>query len=122
MQIRYGIRTTVRVSDEWLSVWRQSLIYGLEPWKASGCIRFAKSNRINFNQSSRYKEGSLTAVAAGEQVVPASELASAMKQIKELQRLLGKKTMENELLKEAVEYGRQKKWIAHVPLLPEDGE
>ncbi|WP_247169476.1 IS3 family transposase [Escherichia coli] len=57
----------------------------------------------------QYQEGSLTAVAAGEQVVPASELAAAMKQIKELQRLLGKKTMENELLKEAVEYGRGKK-------------
>ncbi|WP_307963908.1 IS3 family transposase [Shigella flexneri] len=52
----------------------------------------------------QYQEGSLTAVAAGEQVVPASELA-----VKELQRLLGKKTMENELLKEAVEYGRGKK-------------
>ncbi|EEX2783060.1 IS3 family transposase [Escherichia coli] len=57
----------------------------------------------------QYQEGSLTAVAAGEQVVPASELAAAMKQIKELQRLLDKKTMENELLKEAVEYGRGKK-------------
>ncbi|MCL5149713.1 IS3 family transposase [Escherichia coli] len=57
----------------------------------------------------QYQEGSLTAVAAGEQFVPASELAAAMKQIKELQRLLGKKTMENELLKEAVEYGRGKK-------------
>ncbi|WP_139721884.1 IS3 family transposase [Escherichia coli] len=57
----------------------------------------------------QYQEGSLTAVAAGEQVIPASELAAAMKQIKELQRLLGKKTMENELLKEAVEYGRGKK-------------
>ncbi|OCE02455.1 IS2 repressor TnpA [Shigella sonnei] len=61
----------------------------------------------------QYQEGSLTA---------ASELAAAMKQIKELQRLLGKKTMENELLKEAVEYGRAKKWIAHAPLLPGDGE
>ncbi|HDT0150859.1 TPA: IS3 family transposase [Escherichia coli] len=57
----------------------------------------------------QYQEGSLTAVAAGEQVIPASELAAAMKQIKELQRLLGKKTMENELLKEAVEYGLSKK-------------
>ena len=56
----------------------------------------------------QYQEGSLTAVA--------------MKQIKELQRLLGKKTMENELLKEAVEYGRAKEWIAHAPLLPGDGE
>ncbi|GAB0363610.1 transposase [Escherichia coli] len=56
----------------------------------------------------QYQEGSLTAVAAGEQVVPASELAAAMKQIKEL-------------LKEAVEYGRAKTWIAHAPLLPGDG-
>lgn len=70
----------------------------------------------------QYQEGSLTAVTAGEHVVPASELASAIKQIKELQRLLGKKTMENELLKEAVEYGREKKWIALAPLLPKDGK
>ena len=50
----------------------------------------------------------MTAIMSGEDVVPASELAAAVKQIKELQRLLGKKTMENELLKEAVDYGRQK--------------
>lgn len=51
-----------------------------------------------------------------------SELNSAMKQIRELQRLLGKKTMENKILKEAVEYGNAKKWIAHGPLLPGDDE
>ncbi|GHM21462.1 hypothetical protein EBZU44_00060 [Enterobacter cloacae] len=55
----------------------------------------------------QYQEGSLTAVAAGEQVVPASELASAMKQIKELQRLLGKNHGKR-AAEEAVEYGRQK--------------
>ncbi|WP_248424516.1 transposase, partial [Escherichia coli] len=64
----------------------------------------------------QYQEGSLTAVAAGEQVVPASELAAAIKQINQLQRLLGKKTMEVEILKEAVEYAQSRKWIAHVPL------
>ncbi|OCC97949.1 transposase [Shigella sonnei] len=42
--------------------------------------------------------------------------------MKELQRLLGKKTMESELLKEAVEYGQAKKWIANAPLLAGDGE
>ena len=52
---------------------------------------------------------------------PASELAAAMKQMKELQRLLGKKTMETELLKEAVEFGRAKKWIAQEPLLTGGG-
>ncbi|GHL51223.1 hypothetical protein ECZU29_60730 [Escherichia coli] len=40
--------------------------------------------------------------------MPASELAAANKQIRELQRLLGKKTMEAEILKEAVEFGRAK--------------
>ncbi len=58
----------------------------------------------------------------GEEVVPASELTAALKQVRELQRLLGKKTMEVEILKEAVEYGQSRKWIAHAPLLPKDGE
>lgn len=78
------------------------------------------ANQI-FAWRKQYQEGSLTALMAGEDVVPASEPAAAVKQIKELQCLLGKKTMENELLKEAVEYGRQKKWIAHASLLPGDG-
>ena len=51
-------------------------------------------------------------------LVAASELADALKQIRELQRMLGKKTMENEILREAVEYGRSKKWIARSPSLP----
>ncbi len=33
-----------------------------------------------------------------------------------------KKTMEVEILKEAVEYAQSRKWIAHVPLLPSDKE
>lgn len=53
---------------------------------------------------------------------PASELADALKQIRELQRMLGKKTMEIEILREAVEYGRARKWIAHSPSLPEDDQ
>jgi transposase len=75
-----------------------------------------------FKWKKQYLEGSLTAVAAGEEVVPASELATALKQVRELQRLLGKKTMEVEILKEAVEYGQARKWIAHAPLLPKDKE
>ena len=53
-----------------------------------------------------YQHGSLSAVSAGEAVVPASELSDALKQIRELQRMLGKKTMEAEVLKEAVEIAR----------------
>jgi transposase-like protein len=66
------------------------------------------------------REGALTAVSAGESVVPASELAAARAEIVKLQRILGKKTLENEILKEAVEYAAEKKWIARSPLLPKD--
>ena len=66
------------------------------------------------------REGALTAVSAGESVVPASELAAARAEIAKLQRILGKKTLENEILKEAVEYAAEKKWIARSPLLPKD--
>ena len=65
-------------------------------------------------------QGALTAAGAGEEVVPASEYRAAQQQIRELQRLLGKKTLEAEILKEAVEIARQRKWIARSPLLPAD--
>ena len=48
----------------------------------------------------------------------ASQLAAAMKEIRELQRLLDEKTQQAEILKEAVEYGRSENWIARAPLLP----
>ena len=84
----------------------------------------ARRHQVNANQvfawRKLYQDGSLSAVSAGEHVVPASDLAKAMKQIRELQRLLGKKTMEVEILREAVEYGRAKKLIARSPLLPGD--
>lgn len=48
-------------------------------------------------------QGALTATIAEEEVVPASEYRALQNQVKELQRLLGKKTMEGEILKEALE-------------------
>jgi transposase-like protein len=47
-------------------------------------------------------QGALTAAAAGEEVVPASVDRALEAQVRELHRLLGKKAMENELLREAV--------------------
>ena len=91
----------------------------LEPGKTVSMV--ARVHGVNPNQlfhwRKLYQDGSLSAVSAGEEVVPASELADALEQIKELQRLLGKKTMEAEILREAVEYGRAKKWIARSPSL-----
>jgi transposase len=98
-------------AEEKLAMVRQSF----EPGKTVSMV--ARQHGVNANQlfhwRKLYQDGSLSAVSAGEEVVPASELGDALKQIKELQRLLGKKTMEVEILREAVEYGRTKSvWFA----------
>lgn len=72
----------------------------------------ARQHGVNANQlflwRKQHQEGLLTPVAADESTVPAAQLADAMRQILGFQRLLGKKTMEAEILKEAVEYGCSK--------------
>lgn len=67
-------------------------------------------------------QGALTAAAAGEEVVPASEYRALEAQVRELHRLLGKKTIENELLSEAVSRGgRPEKLLLRSISLPRDG-
>ncbi|WP_228393860.1 IS3 family transposase [Pseudomonas helleri] len=94
-------------TEQKLAMVRESL----EPGQSVSVV--ARRNGINANQlflwRKLYQDGSLSAVSAGEAVVPASELSDALKQIRELQRMLGKKTMEAEVLKEAVEIARSRK-------------
>jgi transposase len=53
-------------------------------------------------------QGQLGAVDEEENVFPESEKKAMEKKIRELERLLGRKTMEVECLKEAVRIGREK--------------
>jgi transposase len=55
-----------------------------------------------------YASGGLSAVRAGEEVVAASEYRALQQQVRELQRLLGKKTLENEILREALDVAQPK--------------
>lgn len=68
------------------------------------------------------EQGALTATRAEEDVVPASALRASQEQIRELQRLLGKKTLEAEILKEALEIATEsKKRTLRSLSLPKDG-
>jgi transposase len=67
-------------------------------------------------------QGALTAAGAGEEVVPASEYKVLQHQVRELQRLLGKKTLETEILKEALEVAEHlKKQRMRLLSLPKEG-
>ena len=66
-------------------------------------------------------QGSLTAAGSGEEVVPASDYRALQNQVRELHRLLGKKTLEAEILKEAVEHAADlKKQLRLPPSPPKD--
>lgn len=68
------------------------------------------------------EQGALTAAGHEEEVVPASEYRVLQAQVKELQRLLGKKTLEAEILKEALEVtAGSKKHLLRSLSLPKGG-
>jgi transposase len=67
------------------------------------------------------RAGGLVAVAAEDAVVPASEAKQLKARIRDLERLLGKKTMEAEILREAIEIAREKKLLSRMPLSRRDG-
>ena len=66
------------------------------------------------------KEGGLSALKADESVLGTSEVKQLKNRIRELERILGRKTMEVEILQEALEVAHEKKWIARKPSLPEN--
>ena len=66
------------------------------------------------------REGALVAVRREERVVPESEVKVLKARIRELERMLGRKTMEAEILKEAIEIAKEKKLLLRKPLSEED--
>jgi len=73
-----------------------------------------------FGWRRRMSEGGKEAIRADDEVVAKAEVLALRRQVRELQRVLGKKTMENEILREAVKVAHEKKLISHLPSLPEE--
>ena len=63
----------------------------------------------------RMLEGGHQAVHADEDVVGTSKLREREKRVRELERLLGRKTMEVEILNEALDLTRAKKPLLRLP-------
>jgi transposase len=69
-----------------------------------------------FTWRKQYEEGAMKGVETQERLVPESELKKVLERVRRLERLLGQKTEETEILKEAVRIGREKKLISRAPL------
>lgn len=63
-------------------------------------------------------EGGFEAIRADEDVVAASRVRELEAKVRELERLLGRKTMEAEILREALEQARPKKHAWRLPSPP----
>jgi transposase len=66
------------------------------------------------------EEGALTGINHEQKVIPEFEVKKLEARVRELERVLGKKTLENEILREAIRIGREKKLISRSPLLGVD--
>ena len=61
-----------------------------------------------FGWRRRMSEGGKEAIRADDEVVSKAQIRALEQQVRELQRVLGKKTLENEILREAVKLRTKK--------------
>ena len=80
--------------------------------------RHGISPSLLFGWRRRMTEGGKEAVRVDDAVVGSAEVRALEKRIRELERVLGKKTLENEILREALKVAQDKKLISHLPSLP----
>jgi transposase len=81
--------------------------------------RYGVSPSLLFRWRRLMDEGALESLDAEQRVVPESDVKHLQAQVRELQRLLGKKTMEVEILKEAIELAKPKKRLLLRSQLPD---
>jgi transposase len=113
--------TSVQRRRRWSPEEKRALVEEAEqPGMSISAI--ARKYGIHPNQLFKWRKlmyaGALSAMRADEEVVPISEVKVLKAKVRELERLLGKKTMEVEILKDAIEIAREKKLILRMPLLP----
>jgi len=116
--------TSVQRRRRWSPEEKRAILEeGEQPGNSLSAV--ARKYGVNPNQLFHWRklmrEGALIAVGADDQVVPASEVKQLKAQIRELERLLGKKTMETEILRDAIRIAREKKLLLRMPLPKKGG-
>lgn len=118
--LKSEVITSVQRRRRWAPAQKKSIV--METYEPGMTLSYvARKHGIAPNQLFLWRrameDGAMTAVGSEESVVPESEMKELQKRIKRLERLLGRKTEEVEILKEAVRIGREKKLISQKPLV-----
>lgn len=97
--------------------------YGGEPGEtvSSAARRHGVAPNLLYRWRRLLSEGGAAAVDSDEPVVGNSEVKKLEDRVRELERMLGRKTMEVEILREALSKADSKKRIPRPILLPKDG-
>lgn len=113
---RVEVITSVQRRRRWTAAEKVRLVEeAVQPGSSVSFVarRYGLSPSLLFRWKRRMIEGGREAVQADEDVVGASKVRELERRVRDLERLLGRKTMELEILKEALDLARAKK-----PALP----
>lgn len=116
---RIEVYDTVERRRRWSAEEKQTLLKEAEQTgnsMSSVARKYGVSPSQMFAWRKQFQKGGAVAVRANDEVVPASDHKAALARIRELERQLGKKTMEAEILKEAIQIGKEKKLLSRAQL------
>jgi transposase len=115
--------TSVQRRRRWSAQQKKAMVEEAEQ-PGNSISSVARKYEVHPNQLFKWRrlihEGGLMAAQSEEPLVPLSEVKNLRRQVRELQRLLGKKTMEVEILRDALEIAREKKLISRIPSLEKE--
>jgi len=115
--------TSIQRRRRWTAEQKKAMVEEAEQ-PGNSISSVARKYEVHPNQLFKWRrlihEGALLAAQSEEPLVPLSEVKNLRKQVRELQRLLGKKTMEVEILRDALEIAREKKLISRIPSLEKE--
>jgi transposase len=120
---RIEVYDSVERRRRWTSDEKQKLLKEAdEPGNSISSVarKYGVSSSQMFNWRKQFQKGGQVAIKANDEVVPANDHKIALMRIRELERQLGKKTMEAEILKEAIQIAKEKKLLSRAQLQQAD--
>ena len=109
---RVQVITSVQRRRRWSTAEKVRLVEeAMQPGSSVSFVarRYGLSPSLLFTWKRRMLEGGQQAVQADEDVVGTSRVRELERRVRDLERLLGRKTMEAEILREALDLARAKK-------------